>query len=81
MRYRFRGTDRAGNARLGVATMPEAELAAWVRGLYRCRWRELVVCEGEGPVPPGPDEDSVAEIGPHVDSGHRCWWAASPVED
>src|SRR5262245_49194589 len=77
---RFRGTTRRGDGTCGVATMPAAELATWVAGRLRRGFRDLVVCAGPGPVPPGWDEDSVAEIGPHPETGRRDWWAETPGE-
>ena len=59
--------------------MPPAELPTWVQGRFRARLRDLVVCAGPGPVPPGRDEDSVAEISPNPETGRRGWWAESPV--
>jgi hypothetical protein len=78
--YRLRGTTRQGDGTCGVATMAAAELATWVADRFRRGFRDLVVCGGPGPVPPGWDEDSVAEIGPHPETGQRDWWAKTPEE-
>ena len=78
MQYRFRATTRRGGSTFGVITMSPSELPTWVRGRFRARFRDLVVCAGPGPVPPGRDEDSVAEIGPTPETGRRGWWAESP---
>src|SRR5262249_54767522 len=45
---------------------------SWQRGWltrFRRGFRDLVVCADPGPVPPGRDEDSVAEIGLNPQTG------------
>jgi hypothetical protein len=75
MQYRFSGTTRRGTGNSGVTTMPPADLPAWVQDRFRAGVRRLVVCAGPGPVPPGRDEDTVAEIAPDPGTGRRTWWA------
>ena len=75
MRYRFWGITGHGDGNCGCITLPSASLAGRVEDRFRAGFRRLVVCSGDGPVPPRPDEDSVAEIAPHPETGHRTWWA------
>lgn len=73
--YRWRGVSRTGTPRGGMKEI--GDLPAWVRDLYTQGWHDLVVCSGDGPVPPpaiGP-AGVVAEITRHPDHGRRTWWA------
>jgi hypothetical protein len=73
--YRWTGVTRSGERRHG-ATQPTESLGKMVEGLYQAGWRYLMVCAGEGPVPPSfADQGQVAGIGKHPDTGRRvCWW-------
>lgn len=73
--YRWRGVDPRGEAAAGRAAWPD--LATEVRRRFNAGWKTLVVCTGDGPVPPpaiGP-AGVVAEIGRHPGTGQRSWWA------
>ena len=82
--YRWQGTDQHGTAQSGQVTTAElgvtgVALAAWalgafVKGRFNAGWLDLRVCAGSGPVPPGPDEDSAAGIGPDPETTQRTWW-------
>ena len=75
--YRFKGVDSRGVQRFGQVSCPDG-LAAMVKGRYDQGWRFLVVCAGDGPVPPSfADQNEVAWIGPHPDTGKRSWWSES----
>ena len=69
--YRWRGVNAIGQQKTGRADWPD--LAAEVERRFKSGWRSLVVCSGEGPVPPpaiGP-AGMVAAIERHRDTGKR----------
>jgi hypothetical protein len=75
--YRFTGVNSHGEQRAGKFTAPDG-LGALVKSRFAQGWRYLMVCAGDGPVPPSfADQQQVAGIGPHPDTGKRIWWAES----
>jgi hypothetical protein len=72
VQYAYRGVDREGCDEWGITTEhPERFTAAcYVQG-----WRELKVWQL-------PDREStVAEIGPHPETGRRDWWSVQEPEE
>ena len=80
--YRWRGVTRGGRQQSGCITLPPGGLAAHVDALFRAGWRYLMVCSGEGPVPPRfGEENQVAGIDKHPDTGKRTgWWEADEAD-
>jgi hypothetical protein len=73
--YRWRGIDSHGASRCGkTAFARPSSLGTMVATRWRTGWRELFVAEGDGPVPPGRDEQPVAVISRNADN-RRVWWA------
>lgn len=72
--YRFRGVDPKGQHRFG--RFVTSDLGAHTEMRYRQGWRSLLICSGDGPVPPPTDDEHrVAAIEAHPDTGKRIWWA------
>jgi hypothetical protein len=73
--YRWRGTAPNGEYKAGVWSCDD--LPAEVKTRFDRGWRSLIVCAGDGPVPPpaDPQDGLVAVIGPHPQTGKRTWWA------
>lgn len=61
----FVGVNRRGRAVVGQLG-PRVDVAAWVEGRYRARWRRLEVH--------GPDQQ-LGGIHRSEDTGRRVWWA------
>lgn len=59
----YRGVNRRGTSCVG-STVVES-VADWVQAKYDARWTELDVFVGD---------DEVGGIGPHPETGNRCWW-------
>ena len=73
--YRWRGVNPRGQQQFGQADW--RDLPAEVEARFRSGWRFLIVCRGDGPVPPpaiGP-AGLAAEIRPAPDTAKRSWWA------
>jgi hypothetical protein len=72
--FRFRGVNPKGEAVSG--RFVTSDLPAHTEMRYRQGWRALLVCSGDGPVPPSfADQGKVAVIEPHPETGKRTWWA------
>jgi hypothetical protein len=74
--YRFRGVNPKGVSSFG--RFVTSDLPAHTEMRFRQGWRSLLICSGDGPVPPAPDDGhKVAGIERHPETGKRTWWAES----
>ena len=79
--YRWRGVTAHGQQQFGRSDW--SDLAAEVEARFKSGWRSLIVCDGDGPVPPpavGP-AGMVAAIERHLDTGKRGWWAEAEQQE
>jgi len=73
--YRWRGISPGGTFQSGMTDI--ADLAMWTAIRFDHGWHDVIVCSGDGPVPPPAIGAAgvVAAIDRHPDTGKRRWWA------